>query len=201
MEEYKSNTSSSLESFNFNAISSLRKYRNLNLFKLVLAYININSVGNKFDLFSEQIQGNLDVLMICENKIDDCLANGQLKLKGFNTLFRLNRDKSGGSIVIIIREDIATKLLLRYYATFRVRKFESFLYNINTCLQKTTTCIGLRAEKILSVNISYTYFSILSVTSTVLFLFTKAPASCCKKILNQFLQHSTSIFMNSKRVS
>ena len=32
--------------------------------------------------------------------------------------------------------------ILRYYATFKVRKFESFLYKINTCLQKTTTCIG-----------------------------------------------------------
>ena len=37
--------------------------------------------------------------------------------------------------------------LLRYYATFRVRKFEY------TCLQKTSTCIGLQAEQIFSVNI------------------------------------------------
>ena len=27
---------------------------------------------------------------------------------------------------------------LRYYATFKVRKFESLLYKIKTCLQKTT---------------------------------------------------------------
>ena len=35
---------------------------------------------------------------------------------------------------------------LRYYATFKVRKVESLFYKINTCLQKTTTCIGLQAE-------------------------------------------------------
>ena len=35
----------------------------------------------------------------------------------------------------------------------KVRKFESFFYKINTCLQKTTTCIGLRVEQIFSVNI------------------------------------------------
>ena len=29
-------------------------------------------------------------------------------------------------------------------------------------------------------------------------LFPKAPASCCKKIFNYFLLHSTSIFMSSK---
>ena len=42
---------------------------------------------------------------------------------------------------------------LRYYATFKVRKFESLLYKINTCLQKTITCIGLQAQQIFSVNI------------------------------------------------
>ena len=41
----------------------------------------------------------------------------------------------------------------RYYATFKVRKFESLSYKINTCLQKTITCIGLQAEEIFSVNI------------------------------------------------
>ena len=40
-----------------------------------------------------------------------------------------------------------------YYATFKVRKFESFFYRINKRLQKTTTCIGLQAEQIFSVNI------------------------------------------------
>ena len=42
---------------------------------------------------------------------------------------------------------------LSYYATFKVRKFESLFYKINTCLQKTTTCIGLQAEQIFPVNI------------------------------------------------
>ena len=30
---------------------------------------------------------------------------------------------------------------------------ESLFYKINTCLQKTTTCIGLQAEEMFSVNI------------------------------------------------
>ena len=39
---------------------------------------------------------------------------------------------------------------LRYYATFKVIKFESLFYKINTCLQKPTIWIGLRAEQIFS---------------------------------------------------
>ena len=42
---------------------------------------------------------------------------------------------------------------LRYYATFKARKSESFFYKINTCLQKTTTDIGLQAEQIFPVNV------------------------------------------------
>ena len=47
---------------------------------------------------------------------------------------------------------------LRYYATFKVRKIESLFYKINTCLQKTTTCIGLQVEQIFSVNIKYIFY-------------------------------------------
>ena len=44
-------------------------------------------------------------------------------------------------------------LHLRNYATFKVRKFESLFYKINTRLQKTSVRIGLRAEQIFSANI------------------------------------------------
>ena len=37
--------------------------------------------------------------------------------------------------------------MLRYYATFKVRKFESLFYKINACLQKTTTCMDCRQIK------------------------------------------------------
>ena len=45
----------------------------------------------------------------------------------------------------------------------------SLLYRVNTCLRKTTTCNGLRAEQIFSVNI-YTYVSILGVAFTLPFI-------------------------------
>ena len=40
-----------------------------------------------------------------------------------------------------------TATVLRYCATFKVNKFESLFYKINTHLQKATTCIGLQAEQ------------------------------------------------------
>ena len=42
---------------------------------------------------------------------------------------------------------------LRYFATFKVRKFEWLFYKVNTFLQKTTTCTELQAEQIFFLTI------------------------------------------------
>ena len=74
-------------------------------------------------------------------------------------------------------------MILRYYATFKVRKFESLFCKINACLQKTTTCIRVQAEQIFSVNI-YIFFNFgLGFCGSFPMLFRKAPASCFKKNL------------------
>ena len=48
---------------------------------------------------------------------------------------------------------ISSVMLLRYYATFKVTKFVSLFYKLNTCLQKTTTYVGLQAEPIFPVTL------------------------------------------------
>ena len=80
------------------------------------------------------------------------------------------------------------QFVLRYYATFKVRKFDSLFYKINTLLQKTNTCIGLRAKQIFLVNIKYTYFSILGMAFAVPFLcyFQKLQLLVLKKIWTNF---------------
>ena len=66
----------------------------------------------------------------------------------------------------------------------KVRKVESFFYKINTCLQKTTTCIGLQAAQIFSINIWNIFFSFgRGFCGSFSMLFPEAPASCDKKKL------------------
>ena len=83
-----------------------------------------------------------------------------------------------------------------------MRKCESLLYKINTCLEKTTTCIGLRTGNILNKYIKY-IFPILGVAFKVPILcyFQKLQLLVVKKNLNQLLLHSTSTFMSSKSLS
>ena len=58
----------------------------------------------------------------------------------FRHLLVTKIDNNAKKLLIFPRSD------LRYYATFKVRKSESLFYIIDTCLQKTTTCIALQAE-------------------------------------------------------
>ena len=65
-----------------NTLNSLRKD---NLNKRVFTHLNINSIRNKFELLSEQIKGNIGVLMISETKTDDSFPAGQFLIEGFCT--------------------------------------------------------------------------------------------------------------------
>ena len=95
-----------------------------NLNKLIFAHLNINSIRNKFELLSEQIKGNVDVLMISETKIDDSFPVGQFLIEGFCTPYRLDRNSKGGGILLYVREDIPSNLI-----SMDISPLESFYIN------------------------------------------------------------------------
>ena len=49
--------------------------------------------------------------MIFETKLDDSFPQGQFLIDGFHSPFRFDRNKSGGGILLYVREDISTKIL------------------------------------------------------------------------------------------
>ena len=79
--------------------------------KLVFALLNINSIRNKFEMLSDQIKGNIDVLLVLETKIDDSFPNGNFLIDGFSTLYRLDRNSNGGGLMLFVREDIPSNLI------------------------------------------------------------------------------------------
>ena len=50
--------------------------------------------------------------MISETKIDASFPTGQFLLNGYSTPFSLDRNAHGGGILLYVREDIPSKLLL-----------------------------------------------------------------------------------------
>ena len=80
--------------------------------KIVEGHLNINSIRNKFDFLAHQAQGNIDILMISERKLDESFPLDQFLLDGYSVPFCSDRDGNGGGILLFIREDIPSKLLL-----------------------------------------------------------------------------------------
>ena len=94
-----------------NCKSTLKTTRDDNLNKLIFAHLNINSIRNKFEELISQVKGTVDVLMISETKIDDSFPIANFLIDGFSQPYRIDRNSSGGGIMLYVREDIPSNLL------------------------------------------------------------------------------------------
>ena len=62
---------------------------------VVIAQLNINSIRNKFDQLVNIIQGNVDILVIIETKLDSTFPVSQILIGGFSVPYRLNKNNNG----------------------------------------------------------------------------------------------------------
>ena len=72
----------------------------------------MNSVRNKFEALTYIIDNNIDLLLISEIKLDDSFPTAQFQMKGFSVPYRYDRNRKGGGLLLYIREDIQSKLLI-----------------------------------------------------------------------------------------
>ena len=78
--------------------------------KLILGYVNINSIRNKFDSLAYMLDKIVNIYLISETKLDDSFPLPQFKVLGFTTSYRYNRTDKGG-LLLYIRKDIPSCLL------------------------------------------------------------------------------------------
>ena len=78
--------------------------------KIIVGHLKINFIRNKFDFLALEVQGNIDIFMISEKKLDESFPPGQFLLYGYSAPFRSDGDGNGGGILLFIREDISSKL-------------------------------------------------------------------------------------------
>ena len=84
---YVSQSSLENEAESFVQLKSIRlKYPK----NIIIGYININSIRNKFESFSMMVKDYLDVLIISETKIDSTFPDSQFQILGFKKLLRLD---------------------------------------------------------------------------------------------------------------
>ena len=97
-----------------NPVNILKSLKSKNTEKIVIAQLNINSLPHKFDQLVTIIDGNVDILVITETKLDETYTNSQFKIDGFSSPYRLDRNREGGGIIVFIREDIPSKILTKH---------------------------------------------------------------------------------------
>ena len=76
---------------------------------IIIGYININSVRNKFEQFSHMMKGMLDIIVIAETKLDSSFPSNQFTISGFKSPIRLDISSNSGGILVYIKEDILFK--------------------------------------------------------------------------------------------
>ena len=62
--------------------SELKNLRLKNIGRLVIGYLNINSVRNKFEGLKDFVGDNIDILIVDETKIDNSFPKGQFFMQG-----------------------------------------------------------------------------------------------------------------------
>ena len=77
-----------------------------------MGHLNINSVRNKCEALTYIIDNNIDLLLISETKLDDSFPTAQFQMKGFSVPYRYDRNGKGGGLLLCIRKDIQSKLLI-----------------------------------------------------------------------------------------
>ena len=65
---------------------------------VVIAQLNVNSIRNKFDQLVNIIQGNADILVVIETKLDSTFP--QFLSGGFSVQYNLDRNSNGGVILV-----------------------------------------------------------------------------------------------------
>ena len=92
----------------------MKNVRLKNFKKAVIGQININSISSKFNQLKELVLKHVDLLVLCETKLDETFPSSQFYMDGFSLRYRLDRNPNGGGITIFVKEDIPSKLLTKH---------------------------------------------------------------------------------------
>ena len=118
--EYKGNESS----------DSPKSLRIKNVDRIIFAHLNINSIRNKFVSLTNLINGNIDILLVAETKIDDSFPTAQFCIPGYTLPYRCDRNIHGGGLLLYTRVDIPSKLV-KFNASHNYSDCECMLVEIN----------------------------------------------------------------------
>ena len=57
----------------------------------------------------------MDIFVLTETKLEDSFPNSQFLVDGFSEPFRIDRNRSGGGVMIYVRDVIPSKFLTKHF--------------------------------------------------------------------------------------
>ena len=66
-----------------------------------------------YDFLKEVIKDFIDILVITETKLDDSFPTNQFSIEGYSLPYRKDLNRTGGGVMIFVRDDLACKVLHR----------------------------------------------------------------------------------------
>ena len=95
-----------------NELLEIQQQRVDNAKSIIVDHLNINSIRNKFILV-ESIVKAFDLFLISESKLDSTFPMNQFHIFGFK-VFRRDRNRFGGGLILYITENILCRPLNDY---------------------------------------------------------------------------------------
>ena len=68
--------------------------------RLVIGNLNINSISNKFDQLKLFFQGEVDIFIVTETKMDLNFPTSQFMIYRYKKPYRFGRNRNGGRVLI-----------------------------------------------------------------------------------------------------
>ena len=105
----------------------LKNIKLANANKIVIGHLNINSIRNKFDSFKYLIDGNMDIILLSETKLNDTFPVSQFLIYGLRAPYRSDITANGGGLLLFVREHLPTREIKVEFST----KIEAIVIEIN----------------------------------------------------------------------
>ena len=96
---------------NHSDISETKNLRLKNPKNVIVSYLNINSVRNKFNNKSTLILANVDILIVAETKLDSSFPTAQFLIPGFHHPFRLDINRRSCGLLFYVKGSVPTRVL------------------------------------------------------------------------------------------
>ena len=91
--------------------SEIKRFRPKHPKNIIVAYLSMTSIRNKFENFSSILSDKVNCLAIAETEIDSSFPTNQLKTNRFKIPYRLGVSRKSGRILVHVNEGLISREL------------------------------------------------------------------------------------------